>query len=292
MLTQKDLERKSFKSNELTKITPPVFDRNFKVTYPEDFEKILHLLKQIQLRKAARSNQVTVELERMNDGSENEHTVALKTELMALEHHRRTIHTIYTQIVSHLYLSNRTTPLYLQSPENNPELRNLVVVKFGEYRHRVQISKKHIVDTDIEFRGEYIKPEPSSLVCLSDEEFAEFGYSEIDVIRICRRISNHILSVRRKFDKRICAIHNHNYVVSQINKLISQGLVTLEKKDEKPSPSNPPSIQSSQDAIEKKLVQDEPKQAKSQEKNSKTHRGEPSKKPLNVIRKRTFVLHK
>lgn len=291
MLTQEDLNRKSFKSNELTRIKIPVFDRTFKVNYPDNFETVLHLLKQIQLRKAARSNQITAELgellKNLPDGEITPEISVLKAELSALEFYRRTINTIYTQIVAHLYFSKRATPLYVQSPVSNPELHNLVVIQYGEYRHRVQISKRDIDDLEVEYRGVYVKPEPSSLVYLSDEQFDQFGFQEIEIIRICRRLSNYIMSVRRKFDDNIRAIHNHNYYASQITKLAAQGLVTIEQKADQKAKAEPKT-----DKPEPKLA----KTIKPRKITFKRHANaepiEGKKKPLNVIRKRSFVLNK
>lgn len=295
MLTQKDLKRKSFKSNELTKINLPVFDRNFNVNFPDNFETILHLLKQIQFRKAARSNQINVELENLDHNCTEDHVLALKTELSALEHHRRTIHTIYTQIVSYLFFSTRGTPLYVQSPANAPELRNLIVLQFGDYRHRVQLSKKDIAQQDIEYRGEYVKPEPSSLVYLSKDQIEEFGYQEMDIIRICRRISNYIIAVRRKFNERLSAIHEHNFISSQINKLIKTGEVTIDKKTEKtPAAVNEKTPKQKIDESRPDVkAKDSPKARKiGIKRNLKADAVAPEKKPINIIRKRTFVLQK
>lgn len=297
MLTQEDLKRKSFKSHELTKITPPIFERNFKINLPDNFETILHLLKQIQFRKAVRSNQITVELEQLSHAQNDDQQliVALKTELNALEHHRRIIHTIYTQIVTYLFFSKLGTPIYVQSPVNSPDLRNLMVLQFGEYRHRVQISKKDIGNLDIEYRGEYVKPEPSSLVCLSDDQIAEFGYPEIEIIRICRRISNYIMSVRRKFDEKIRAIHDHNFVVSQILKRVKAGEVTIEEKTEQ-KPNTVKATKSSTTPSESKsgtMISEGFKNPKiGFKRNVANDSGKSQKKPLNVIRKRSFVLQK
>lgn len=303
MLTKEDLKRKSFNLSELNKIPCIVFTPNTNTKLPSNLELLLYLLRQIQTRnfheKFYLQKRLT-ELQQQESSEENEYeTNAINVQLSQIEYSRHHIHTIYTQILLHLFHTKQLELLYLQSHESHPDTKNVLTVNYGGHTHRFQIKTALIQNIDLEYRGIRYKQDPPPITQITDEEIAAHGYTPIEVIRECRRISNYLTNRTKAIKEKNTKINTHNNVLGQIKKMVTDGEVTViddsklpksEIVKVKPEPKPKPK---SKAKPKTELTKPKPQVIKS----SFSHQSSSSteqlaKKPIKVIRKRSFQLNK
>ena len=303
MLTKKDLKRKKFNQSELKKIPNVVFTPTTKINLPQNLDLLLYLLRQLQTRnyyEKYKCDLYLLELQKQKPSEELESQIkAAKKNSERAEYVRHHTHTIYTQILLHLFHTKQLELLYVQSYESKPNTKNVLSVDYGGYTHRFQIKAAHLEGFNLEDRGISLKPDPAQIAKpVTDEQMLnEFGYAPIEVVRECRRLSNYLTNRARSIREKNTKITIHNTIVGQIKKMAADGEVTI-TDDTKPRP----------EAVTKEAPQSNPK-AKEQQKQAqatvkplfKKPSGnrqtssikEPSaKKPISVIRKRTFQLNK
>lgn len=293
------MNRKKFNLSELKAIPSLVFTPTTKIELPENLETLLFLLRKIQSRNFVEKFQNEKLLEELSQQELNEDVefkmAEINQKLSQIEYSRHRLHTIYTQILLHLFHTKQLELLYVQSHESQPDVKNVLTVNYGAHTHRFQVKSSLITEFNLEYRGVRYKKDPTALEAITDEQIAEYGYSTIDVIRECRRISNYLTKRAKAKKERNSKINVHNIVIGEIRKKIAAGEATL--VDDRNSTTEIKVEPTQKKAKEK----EQQKQAKSVVKpqRSSSKKVAPSgaveaqaKKPINVIRKRSFKLNK
>lgn len=299
MLTKNDLNRKKFNLSELNKIPDLVFTPNENIKLPSNLDTLLYLLRQIQTRNFYEKFQIEQRLLELKNQEPNDEgqleTDAINQKLLKIEYSRHRLHTIYTQILLHLFHTDQLKLLYVQSHESQPDVRNVLAVNFGGHTHRFQIKRSLLQGKNLEDRGVRYRQEPTTLEPITDQQVEEYGYQIIDVIRECRRISNYLTNRMKTIKEKNAKINTHNMVVAEIKKMAKTGQVTIidNTKPEKAvveTPIQTPKAPDKQKQVQPKVNPVFKKSGNARPASSTSE--QPAKKPINVIRKRSFQLNK
>lgn len=303
MLTKKDLKRKKFNQSELNKLPNVVFTPTTKIDLPPNLDTLLFLLRQLQTRnyyEKFKCDQYLLELQQQEPSEELESQIeAAKENAQKAEFARHHTHTIYTQILLHLFHTKQLELLYVQSYESKPDTKNVLSVNYGGHTHRFQVKAAHLEGFNLEDRGISLKPDPAQLEPVTDEQMLnEFGYEPIEVIRECRRLSNYLTNHAKNIREKNTKITIHNTIIGQIKKMAAAGEVTIIDNtkpqpeavaEEAPKPK--PKAKGKQKQAQA-TVKPQFKKPSGNRQSSSTDAEPPAKKPINVIRKRTFQLNK
>lgn len=304
MLTKKDLKRKKFNQSELNKLPNIVFTPTTKIELPPNLDTLLYLLRQLQARNyydKFQCDQHLLALQQQEPSEELESQIeAAKEKVLKAEFARHHTHTIYTQILIHLFHTKQLELLYVQSFESHPNTKNVLSVNYGGHLHRFQIKASLLEGFNLEDRGISYKPDPTNLEPVTDEQIMnEFGYEPIEVIRECRRLSNYLTKRARTIKEKNTKITIHNTIVGQIKKMATAGEVTIITDNTKPKPEAvaEEALKPKPKAKEKlkqaqATVKPQLKKPGGTRQSSSSTAEPPAKKPINVIRKRTFQLNK
>lgn len=303
MLTKKDLNRKKFNQSELNKLPNIVFTPTTKIELPPNLDTLLYLLRQLQTHNyydKFQCEQHLLELQQQEQSEELESEIeAAKEKILKAEFARHHTHTIYTQILIHLFHTKQLELLYVQSYESNPNTKNVLSVNYGGHSHRFQVKASYLESFNLEDRGISYKPDPIQLEPFSDEQiFNEHGYEPIEVIRECRRLSNYLTNRAKTIREKNTKITIHNTIIGQIKKMAAAGEVTIidntkpqpeavAEEAPKPKPKAKEKQKQAQATVKPQF-----KKPSGNRQSSSTAAEPPAKKPINVIRKRTFQLNK
>lgn len=303
MLTKKDLKRKMFNQSELNKLPNIVFTPTTKIDLPPNLDTLLFLLRQLQTRnyyEKFQCDQHLLELQQQEPSEELESLIeAAKVKANKAEFARHHTHTIYTQILIHLFHTKQLELLYVQSYESKPHIKNVLSVNYGRHTHRFQIKTSLLEGFNLEDRGVSLKPDPAQLEPVADEQiFIEYDYEPIEVIRECRRLSNYLTKHAKSIREKNTKITIHNTIIGQIKKMAAAGEVTIidntkpqpeavAEEAPKPKPKAKEKQKQAQATVKPQF-----KKPSGNRQSSSTAAEPPAKKPINVIRKRTFQLNK
>lgn len=295
MLTKNDLKRKKFNLSELKVIPSLVFTPTTKIELPSNIKTLLFLLRKIQNRNIVEkyTNELRlVELQQQEPVEERDTEIAaINIELTQIEYSRHRLHAIYTQILVHLFHSKQLELLYVQSHESQPDIKNVLSVNYGGHTHRFQIKSNFIKGLNLEDRGIRFKKDPTALEPITNEQIAEYGYTPIEVIRECRRVSNYLTKRAKAIKEKNANINLHNIVVGKIKKMIAAGEVTLidNTKLKLGAEAQEPKEKQKQ---AQSVVKSQLKRPNTAVQPSSGVIGQQAKKEINVIRKRSFKLNK